>query len=448
MTPTFSDFFKSFYYSNTYLPSVDLGDKGLTKHLLATENQEDAITAQRLISNPEVQTVLSEPLTYDLTEAIPEKNAILQRHGFKLLSSKPDLQTGRIVPFYSVIEHDELQDWVIKSGATRIPKDQLLIGPSNDRNEMAFFTEEESLLRIEMANRVKKIALEANMDVVLPKKKLVVYSNVNGATEPSRKYCIVCEKINILSVKDTVQAIKEMDAEHQREIAKKISTIVQKAGLADASFNNIRLMPDGKLAFIDTEPAGLMVAKKPSLCNKLFNPKGASVEKCARIGLFALMTQATKAGRGTAANPLLDGQSIEAGLEEFHKQVKSDYEKTAAPKLSKWKMTFSVLSLGLIPLVNTIVALVKTKLTKKAYAKLQAMDTAHAERVQKYIREKVPEASNSFGLIPPQKQHEVQRKLEEATRTLAKEDFVIDYQKKRTRITKQFFAYTEGVLYI
>jgi hypothetical protein len=36
MTPKFTDFFKSCYYSNSYVPSVDLSDKALSKHLLAT----------------------------------------------------------------------------------------------------------------------------------------------------------------------------------------------------------------------------------------------------------------------------------------------------------------------------------------------------------------------------------------------------------------------------
>ena len=51
---------------------------------------------------------------------------------------------------------------------------------------------------------------------------------------------------------------------------------------------------------IDTEPAGLLTTKKQGIFHKLFIPKGASVEKCERIGLFSLMLEATKAGRGTA----------------------------------------------------------------------------------------------------------------------------------------------------
>jgi hypothetical protein len=411
VTPTFTDFFKSFYYVNTYVPAVDLSDQGVSRHLLAKENPEVAATAQRLISDAEVQKVLSEPLTYDLAQAVPARIAILKRHGFALLSSKLNLLTGQKFPFYSVIEHEKLSGWIIKSGAARVPKEQLLIGPRNDKNEMAFPIQEESLLRIEMANRIQKVAQEANIDVIIPKKKLVAYANLDGVTEPNMKYCVICEKINILNAEDTVQAIKDMGAERQREIARKISTIVKNAGLVDASFDNIRLTPDGKLALIDTEPVGLMVAKKPGLWNKLFGPKGASVEKCARIGLFTLMDQISKANSDTQPN-LNDGIRCEPGLESFRSEVQSEYEKAATPKFSKWKIALSVASLGLIPLINAMIALTKTNLTKRTFEKLQKIEDSLASK------------------LPAEKIHLLKK-----------------MGAKVTSISKQFFAYIEGVPY-
>lgn len=416
MTPTFYDFFNSFYYENTYLPPVDLSEQGLSRHLLENENQTAAAIAQRLISNPEVQQALSEPISYDLVEEVPKRNTILQRHGFRLLNSKRNLQTMENTSFYSVIEHDELQGWIIKSGATRIPENQITIGPLNDRNEMAFFTGEDSLLRIEMASRIQRVAQEENIDVVLPKKKLIAYANLDGVTEPNKKYCVVCEKINVLSVEDMVQTIKDMDAEHQKEVARKISIIVQKAGLVDASFDNIRLTHDGKLAFIDTEPAGLMAAKKPGLWNRLFAPKSASVEKCARIGLFTLMHQTSKISRGTATS-MFDMTQCEPGLENFRSEVQTHYEKESTPKLSKWKIVLSVASVGLIPLINAIVALVKAKLTQKALEKLQLIDYRFQMKI------------SSLASTSPAEQ---KRLMEE-------------YRKTRTPIAKQFFAYIEGV---
>jgi hypothetical protein len=383
-------------------------------------DEKTARKAQELISRDEVQAVLSEPLSYD-SEKIQEKNAVLQKHGFKLLSKKAlaGLVVQQTIPFYSVIEHDELDGWVIKSGATRIPENKLLMGPGNDKNEMALFTKEESILRIEMAKRVAKIAQESHIEVIIPQKKLVAYSKVQAMDDVCKKYCVVCEKINILTVDETVQMIKNMDAERQKEVARNISTIVKKAGFVDASFHNIRLTPEGKLAIIDTEPAGLMVAQKPGLWNKFFGAKGASVEKCARIGLFNLMHETSKASRGTANLFLFDGLQVEQGLEAFREQVKSDYEKVSSPKLSRWKITLSAFSLGLIPLVNVIVALVKTHMAKKAHEKLQSIDqTFQLQSIT--LRLKTPEEQKSA---------------------------VEDYREKRFPFVKKFFAQIEGVPY-
>lgn len=436
MTPTFQDFFKSFYYSNTYVPPVDLSDEGLAQHLLKNEDAAAAGIAQRLISEPNLQQVLSEPLSYDLAVKVPQNVQILENQGFKMLSSKPALPTGDIVPFYSVIEHDELRGWIIKSGANRVPTDQIMIGPANDKNEMAFFTEEEGLLRIEMAKRIAQIARESNIEVVIPKKKLVTYANLDGVTEATKKYCVVCEKIEILSVGETVEAIRAMDQEKQREIAKKITTIVQKVGLVDASFDNIRLTPDGKIAIIDTEPAGLMIAKKPGLWNRLF-ARGASVEKCARIGLFTLMTQVSKVGRKETSTFGLNPLEAAKGFEVFHKVAKEQYETSATPQLSKWKIALSILSLGLIPLINAIAALLLTKLTKDIFAKLQKMDADFGLKTVEYLTKKM----GSFSLFSNPTE------IQEATKSMQKEQFFIDHQKKRTPIAKRFFSLTDGVPY-
>lgn len=397
MVPTFSDFFKSLYYLNTYLSPVDLSEKGVSSYLLASEDQETASKAQELLSLPGVQRVLSEPLSYD-HKKITKNNKILELQGFKILSIKPI--DREIIPFYSVIEHDTLPGWILKSGAIRASKDLVIQARTNDKNEKAFFTQEESLLRIEMANRIAKVAREAGIDIVVPKKRLVSYANLDGVTEVTKKYCVICEKIDVLNFEDTVQTITNMNEECQREVAKKISIIVQKAGLVDASFHNISLTSSRHLAFVDTEPAGLMVAKKPGLYNRIFSVKGASVEKCARIGLYTLLTQLS-----------------EPGLEAFYEQVKNDYEKISEPKLSKWKITLSIVSFGLVPLINVIVAQVKTKQTKQAFKELKLID-----------------ASFKVGIDKSRSEIEQNQLIEE-------------WEKKRSPLAKKFYAHVEGVPY-
>ncbi len=343
-SPTFVDFFKSFYYSNTYLPPVELNEQGIKEDLLASIDNEAALKAQKLISQADIRKIFSEPWIYDW-EKNEVKQKVLDREGFKLLSR---LGLGyKEDDFYKTFEHPQLNGWVFKPVA-RFPKDELVEGTSNDRNEVAFLTEEDNILRIEMAKRVAKVAKEANIEVVVPQKKLVAYANLDGAESLSSKYVVLCEKIDILSIDDTTQAIQNMAADDQQELAEKISTIIQKAGLAIASFNNIRLTKGGKIAFIDTRPMGLIAAKKTDLWGKFFACQRPSIQKCARLGLERFIH--------TAPFELLN----------FREQLESDYKKISKPRFSKWKIALSIASFGIIPLINAVEALVKARSTKEA----------------------------------------------------------------------------------
>lgn len=357
MTPRFSDFFKSFYYSNTYVPAIDLSDEALAKHFLSNENSETANLAQRLISIPEIQEILSAPLTFDL-ESVMKKNETLSDYGFDILSKKN--KANRSIPFYSVLEHEYLKGWIIKAGAARA-SDKFSIGPTSDLNESSTFNKYDSIFRIEMAQRIERVAKEANISVVVPKKKLVRYTNADGITDVTRKYCILCEKVDVLSVEETREAIKNMDSESQKDLAKKISTIVQKAGLIDTSFHNIRLNAKGVLTFIDTEPVGLMTAKKPGIWNHFFGPRGYSVEKCAKIGLCRLLTENSDILKVNET----EKRVAYKGLKPFCDQIKVEY-KLAQPKISAWKVGLSLCSLGIVPCINAITSAALTILAKQA----------------------------------------------------------------------------------
>ncbi len=251
MTPSFTDFFKSFYYSKTFLPPVDLSFKGTRKHLLETAGGNEMANVMAIakeIIDPIVQSIFSEPLTYD-PKSVKVKNESLKSKGFELLSRKSGQE------HYSVVEHSKLKGWVIKAGATRTPKGQFDMCASNDRHEMTNYSEEGNLLRIAMAERVRAVAKASGIDVVVSMKKLFEYEQPNG-TKITNRYCIFSKKIDILSEKETLERVKNMDEAEQRKLAQELSTIIQKAGLVDNGFHNIRLSPDGKLAFIDTEPGG------------------------------------------------------------------------------------------------------------------------------------------------------------------------------------------------
>ncbi len=367
MIPSFFDFFQSFYYENTYLPPVDLSEKALSPYFLQTEDPLSANKIQGLISDPEVRSALSEPLTYDFEKA-RKKSEILIKKGFKPLSVKSlKGPTGPLSPFYSVLEHDKIKGLIIKTGAIRVLESDFIPGPMNDKNEMARCQQEESLLRIAMANRIAKIAKEAEIEVVLPKKRLVSYADSDAIASPTEKYCIICEKLDVLSFEQTVQAIKNLNIEAQKELARKITTIVEKAGLVDASFHNIRLTPEGKVAVIDTEPMGLMVMKKSGLRNVFFPARGSSVEKCARIGLFVLMYQTTKARDDKAGGDRM----IDPELQGFHDYVEKEYKRVSNPKLSYQKIMLSIASFGIIPIVVAVAALVKSIWARITFEKIQ-----------------------------------------------------------------------------
>ncbi len=339
-SPNLLDVFCAYFYSNTYLAPVDLSDEGLSKHLLTDEN---STKAAELISREGVEEILSSPLSYD-SEKIQQNNKVLKNQGFVLLGSKDIGNTT--IPYYSVLEHKELPNYIIKSGAVRIPKDKLLSCPSNDK-ETTFSEEEESLFRIEMANRIKKIAQENQIDVIIPKKYLVAYKNSENIQDPTKKYCVLCEKINIPSVEETLKNIKE----NPKEVAKKISKLIEKTGFVDAHFGNIRVTKDLEIVITDTEPMGLMVAKGSA------SQRGTSVQQCARIGLYTLMMQ----------------KSVSTILPEFHSQLKQEY--ASLPKLSKWKFALCFLSLGIFPLGIVIASLFKVIYIGKMLKEIQKIST-------------------------------------------------------------------------
>lgn len=59
MTPSIGDYFKSFYYSNSYVAPVDLSVRALRAHHLSATDSDAARIARNLISDPDVQRTLS-----------------------------------------------------------------------------------------------------------------------------------------------------------------------------------------------------------------------------------------------------------------------------------------------------------------------------------------------------------------------------------------------------
>ncbi len=363
--PSCSDFFKAQYYSNTYLPAVDLSDAALKEDMLENASKEPL---KELISEPHVQPILSEPLTYDEVKA--RKNGhILEAHGFKMLGLKPSTRGGGFYPFYSVIEHSAWE-CVIKAGAARTSEEELGAAGYNDLKEVVLIEKEDSLFRISMAKRIKKIAEQQGIEVTIPWKKLVAYENATSIQDPTKKYCIICQKMDVLYRRQVIERIGEMDAGAQRLLANRIVVLIRKAGLVDADFNNIRLDYSNKITFIDTEPCGLMVKKTAGL----FQRQGISIEKAARLGLYKLLNDIPESEK----------------LKPFSNAINEAYRESTRPKFSKWKITLAIATLGLALLINAVVACVKHLISKHYYALMKQGVSKTAEKAYYLSIEGVP----------------------------------------------------------
>ncbi len=359
-TPSFSAFFSAYYHSNTHLKPVDL-EHNMLSHNKLEDLQKVAI--QHFMSEEERQTAfsLSIPHRINFSGAIDKKEQTLSLKSACSLLYRENKQEK-----IRQLQESPISEIRIESGSVSISPDRSAPFVSNDRGDMLFLQKEDSLLRIAMAHRLAKVALDTKIELVIPERVPVRYidlptseKSVNSQDKnPTCNYCIAYkEDLSILSQIDTIRGIEAMSSEKQQKLAQDISTIIQKAGMANASFEYIRLTTDGKLACINPLPAGLMIAKRDGLPDGLLQRNSASVEKCARVGLYSLKEASNR-----------------EKLAPFHKQIEDDYKKAVTSTISKWKIAFSILSLGILPLIQVIIALAKREITKKTAAEIEKIE--------------------------------------------------------------------------
>lgn len=436
MTPGFLDFFKSFYYSNTYAAPVDLSDQSLRGHLLENENKRVAEIAQRLISNRDVQKILSTPLPPHFDGSAEKENNLLKNQGFNLIGSKKNFFTKEESPFYSTIEHPDLEGWIIEPAAAK-PEDPINALIENDMREGAYLRKEDALLQIEMEKRIERVAKEEKIDVVIPKKTLVSYQMIEGISDPCQKYCILSKKLNVLSAQETVNAIKGMDTDSQKNLARKIITLIQKVGIVSASFETIRLTSEGKIAILKMNPHGLLLRKKEGFMGNLFTGRRSSVEKCARIGLFQLFREAQ-----TMVDVDLNQGQQRSRLNEFADEVLHAYCSSCDPKFSKWKITLSVMSLGLIPLINAICAISCSILAKKKHSQFKEINGQMDDLLDIFIEEKFPNYEEK--LSNPATREAAQKEIFYAAKEFGTQENFKNLLNSAILKQKEYLKYIEG----
>ncbi len=138
-------------------------------------------------------------------------------------------------------------------------------------------TPHENLLRVVMARKMAEIAQEHNLDrIFIPEKyihrindlKLKKFDNKprsSAAQIDQNAYLVIVREVpNLLDLNiENLNKLNITEGE-QRLLANQFCTMLEKSGLSDFSLRNIKIYNHNgvnKLAFIDTEPFGAIVAK-------------------------------------------------------------------------------------------------------------------------------------------------------------------------------------------
>jgi hypothetical protein len=358
------------FYKRTFLDPVDLSDKNIEesqKELLQdTSIKKVYEEARQLIKDTQIKKHLVKP--FSSLDNIDPMVKEIKRQGFKCLAEKEMAETQgyEISDFFSVLEHEKLDGWLIKSGGPRFDKNYYSDTTCcNSRLEKALFSSDDPLLRVEMAERIRKKAKELNIDIKIPKKILVPYKDIESEKDPSEKYFVLVEKVDIMPRYKTIKKIAKMSCEEREKFGRDLIKIVKICGIADANFRNIGFTKDGKLCIFDTEPLNLLKRKKGNAAKR--QPFQNSVEKCGRIGLFGLYREITnhllsqevydrfcwKLKRRASLSiqilkdeEILNDEEIK-NLKSFRNQIKLEYNKI--PELSTRKLLLS-----LVPFLSII----------------------------------------------------------------------------------------------
>lgn len=177
----------------------------------------------------------------------------------------------------SHLTHPELPNWIMKGGREYTSGK----GVSNSAGTGAP-NKYDHLMRVFMAERMSQIIQEEDLGIIIAEKRLL--QSPFSSSSPHKKYLVFSQKLDVLSESRTIEVLSKMPEHEQRTLARKICTLIQKAGVMDAHFGNFCWSPSlKKICMVDTESLGLLIAKDD------LSPKTKkTIEECARIGLHKL----------------------------------------------------------------------------------------------------------------------------------------------------------------
>ena len=201
------------------------------------------------------------------------------------------------------------------------------------------------LLRLDMADRLRSI-VENDPDsfdgITIPVEELceIEPGRLKDQTlSVDKRFLIVADNVDCLSAYESAQAIASMTKEEQEALADKLIKLVTQAGLADASFSNIRLGKEDdrtergnrKIYLVDTQPSNVMVLDQGWVKN-LFAFQ-SSLEQAGRIGTDTL-------GYADARSHQIDARAI-----HFRNRLDSHIKKQQVNQYSQGKIGFYLISL-------------------------------------------------------------------------------------------------------
>lgn len=348
MQTTFTDAFRSNFFPKTYCFIEEPLEEWVESYSFEKHHPESINALKSIFTKAKVASLFSEPFSYD-EEKITKNVQDLKQNDFTFLASRKT-KSNQIVPYYSALEHPRLPGWVLKPCGSKIPESSFIFGPANSINDMAYFHPNDGLFRIPMKERIRKIAEKEQIPVLLPEKFYAKIPFCNKQN-PLENTFIVAQKLDVLSIQDTLNMIKRMSSAQQSLLAHRLGRLIQLSGFLDASLNNIRLTPKGEIAIIDTEPAGFLKEKgefpKPFWLG--YGHQG-TLEKSGRIGLHLLRDQFIDRGLLTA-----NGKGVAiAGFESFKEMLDTMIDQDYSLKPTARKKFIAVLSLGVLPLLWAI----------------------------------------------------------------------------------------------
>lgn len=325
-TPTICEYFRSYYYTNTYLDPVDLRQTLPQKR--PVKELDVVLPAQKITSDPRVHKAFSDRFT-NQPDKVREQLKFLKKHGF---------QPPKSSPHYRQLQHNSLKGWTIIPGGPRRLRDQIVSEVGNDQMEEPWVSDCDGLLSIAMGERIRQIARDLGIKVPkveVPEQYAVPLKKPAG-DDVTQKYFIV-KKIDpkVPTQEDTINYLVSLNPQNQVKIAQQLAALIKGIGFANTSFDAVRISATGQIVFLETEPCGLLVDKYDTLYST-----GHSVEKCARIGLYQLWCNAKE----------------EKKLQAFANEIIRQYDE-AVSEVSITRIVLSILC-PLIPLVFLIISVV------------------------------------------------------------------------------------------